>query len=138
MPKLTTPEGFEFDGSPEEVIEIYRKLIGSEEDMTKAIEAALDRLPIPDGQKDLYRALYHAGDKGLPQNALVNEMRRSAAELAGVLGALGNRINRTPSMPGKPGVLLLFEITQINGVYHYKLRPEFYQILKSRNYPWLR
>jgi predicted transcriptional regulator len=57
----------------------------------------LTRRNVPDGQRQLYRALFQAGGRGLNRDELVEAMgRRDRYDLAGVFGAIGNRVNNTP------------------------------------------
>ena len=68
----------------------------------------LTRMPVTTGQKQLYKALYDAGDEGLATHELIRVMgRRDSSDLAGVLGALGRRVNGTPGYgrSASPGAL---------------------------------
>lgn len=55
----------------------------------------LTRLEIPAGQRNVFRALYAAGDTGLFPDKLCAAIACTPKELWGILGALGHRIQRT-------------------------------------------
>lgn len=117
------------DGSPatEATAEDFRRL--------------LTRRPVPRGQKQLYKALYDAGDEGLSGEELVTVMgRRDSSDLSGVLGALGRRINGTPGYgeEARPGIEMVFTFEQLpDGQWCYFLRPEMRAVLEEMNPPWL-
>ena len=94
--------------------------------------------PIPKGQKQLYQALYQAGNRGLEINALADAMGRTKSEVYGALGALGRRINNTPGVHGKPGVTYVFEIIHLEtgDGWGWKIRPELRQALQMGGYEW--
>jgi hypothetical protein len=56
-----------------------------------------------------------------------------------VLGALGRRINRTPGINRKnpPGVELIFEAVQKDGRWHYTMKDELREVLKTQQPAWL-
>jgi hypothetical protein len=88
------------------------------------IRRMLRRIPIPNGQRELYSLLYQAGNAGLTNTELSTKMNRSYLQLAGVLGALGNRINGTEGLQNKGGILVILDITQLdNGEWRYKMKP---------------
>lgn len=100
----------------------------------------LTRRPVPRGQKQLYKALYNAGDRGLTKGELVRVMgRRDWKDLTGVLGALGRRVNGTSGYgyAKKPGIDMLFIIKPVSKKYRYILRPEMKAALEQLNPPWL-
>ena len=93
--------------------------------------------PVPLGQKQLYKALYNAGDRGLTAKALTKRMGREG-HFAGIMGALGTRVNYTKGIEGKPGVTLLFDIQQVeDGQLHYRMKPELRKALETLNPDWL-
>ncbi len=106
----------------------------------EVISRALTRMPIPPAQRALYRALYRAGDAGLGATKLAAGISRTEPQLAGVLGALGRRINRTPGVDPNdpPGVGLMFDITEKDGQWHYRMRDEMREVLEAQQPPWLK
>ena len=94
------------------------------------IKRMLKRLPIPDGQKELYRLLYQAGNTGLTNIQLAEQMGRSRLQFAGVLGALGNRINGTEGLQNKGGLLIILDINRLNSDWHYKMKPVLRKVLE--------
>ncbi len=110
----------------------------SSNSLVEDIKRVLTRIRIPRGQKQLYKALYDASEKGLSATDLASQMNRKG-DLPGILGALGGRINYTPGIEGKPGVELLFNMEQREGVWHYTMKPELRQTLENLNPPpdWL-
>ena len=105
-------------------------MITDEQELMKRV---LTRLDVPAGQRDLFKALYAAGDAGLSAGELSRAIGRTPSELAGVLGALGHRVQRTEGVPpGKPlGILLLVEIREQDKEWRYWLRPAFRKVLES-------
>jgi len=103
------------------------------------IRQVLTRMPIPPAQRALYRALYRVGDAGLNATELAAAIRRTEPQLAGVLGALGRRTNRTPGVDpnNPPGVSLMFDITEKDGQWHYRMRDEVREVLEAQQPPWL-
>jgi len=93
----------------------------------------LQRLTVPAGQIALYKALYQAGDKGLPAARLAATMGRTEQELSGVLGALGRRINRTEgiNITNPPGITLFFDISRIEDEWHYRMVPLLRTVLEQ-------
>lgn len=106
---------------------------------SELIRRVLARMPVPPGQQALYRALYRAGDAGLGASELAAAIRRTEPELAGVLGALGRRINRTPGInrDNPPGVGLIFGVVQKDGQWHYTMKDELREVLKTQQPAWL-
>ncbi|MEZ4644866.1 MAG: CBS domain-containing protein [Chloroflexota bacterium] len=103
-------------------------------------ERLLTRRHLPDGQQQLYRALFNATEKGLSRDELVDVMgRRNRHDLAGVLGALGTRVNYTPGYGKtyKPGVemVLIFQNT-LDGE-KLCLTPGMREALEALNPDWL-
>jgi hypothetical protein len=105
----------------------------------EAIGQVLTRMPIPPAQRALYRALYQAGDAGLSATELAAAIRRTEPQLAGVLGALGRRTNRTAGVDpdNPPGVGLMFDVTEKDGQWHYRMRDETRAVLEAQQPPWL-
>jgi hypothetical protein len=103
------------------------------------IQSVLTRRPVPPGQRQLYKALYEAGDEGLSMNDLAATMGRPIRQLAGVLGALGNRINGTerPEPDTNLGIGLMLRVESINGQWHYWLRPVFRELLEAPSLSYL-
>lgn len=101
----------------------------------------LTRISVPRGQKQLYKALYDAGDNGLSNNELVRVMdRRDRHDLTGVFGALGRRINNTAGYgkQARPGIGMVFTIRERpDGQWQYILRPEMREVLEEMDPPWL-
>ena len=102
-------------------------------DERELMKRVLTRLPVPRGQRDLFKALYAAGDAGLSYGELSRAIGRKPSELAGVLGAMGHRVQGTEGMPpGKPlGIGLLLDVRQQEKEWHYWLRPAFRELLES-------
>ncbi len=102
----------------------------------------LTRIPIPEGQQQLYKALYDAGDAGLTHDELMRVMgRRDTQDLAGVLGALGRRINATPGYgeTRKPATnMVIFWEKLPDGQWRLRLVPEMRKALEDLDFPWLR
>jgi len=89
-----------------------------------AVRLLLTRIRVPKGQIALYKALYDAGENGLTNTELVKIMGKTRQSLAGVLGALGNRINNTPGFESEGNINAVFEI--ITASYDdnlYTMRP---------------
>ena len=100
----------------------------------------LTRRPVPLGQRQLYKALYDAGETGLTHAELVEAMRRrDTRDLGGVLGALGRRINATPGYGKKerPGgyMALSWELLD-DGQWRLRLLPEMRTALEALNPDW--
>jgi hypothetical protein len=88
------------------------------------VRRMLTRIPIPNGQRQLYQALQNSGDKGLSSSELASALNRTRYQLAGVLGALGVRINGTEGLENKGGVTIILDIHRLdNGDYLYRMRP---------------
>jgi hypothetical protein len=154
----------EFDGSPEEYAE-YLKLRAEQQarqgmepgavsplvpaldefsraELQKFIKRVLNRILIPQGQRDLYGVLYEAGDRGLSRNELIEKLQRSPAEVAGVVGTMGRRIHQTPGARGaaealgilpadRAGLVIFFDLTPVSGQPHYRMRLELRLVLES-------
>ncbi len=98
------------------------------------IRRMLKRIPIPPAQRQLYEALYKAGDKGLSGGEISIELKRSRSQLAGVIGALGLRINATEGLGNKGGVAIIFDISRISsGDYVCKMKPLLRKALELEN-----
>lgn len=94
------------------------------------IRDVIRRRRVPEGQRQLYKALDKAGDQGLLKPKLAEAMGRTDKQLDGVLGALGKRIFGTKGTDGK-GILLFLEISWADGTWNYRLRPEVREVLKA-------
>lgn len=99
--------------------------------------------PTQQSQKDLYKALFNASDKGLTLSQMATVIGITKEQVYGVLGALGRRINTTHGIEGKPGILLLFEIKRYDTNenrenWGWALRPEVRSYFASSNYGWLK
>ena len=101
----------------------------------------LTRIPVPRGQKQLYKALYDAGDNGLTHDELVEVMnRRDRRDIAGVLGALGRRVNGTPGYgeENQPASNMVIEWEELeDGQWRLRLRPEMRTALEALDAIWL-
>jgi predicted transcriptional regulator len=100
----------------------------------------LTRRHLPDGQRQLYRALYHAGEDGLSRDELVELMgRRDRNELAGVIGALGTRVNYTPGYGKtyKPGVGMAIVFRKTMDGTRLSLAPGLRAALEELGPAWL-
>jgi hypothetical protein len=105
----------------------------------EAIRRVIERKPpVPKGKKQLYQALYQAGNQGLEMNQLAKVMGRTKSELYGVLGALGRRINGTSGVHGKPGIVYVLELAGFSDGdgWGWKMRPELRQVLQTGSYKW--
>lgn len=101
----------------------------------------LTRRYVPDGQRQLYWALYHAGDKGLTRGELVERMgRRNRQDLAGVVGALGVRVNNTPGYGKtfKPGVEMAISFRKTMDGTRLSLAPGLRMALEELDPEWLK
>jgi hypothetical protein len=92
---------------------------------------ALTRLAPSNGQRQLYRALYDAGEAGLAWSELYNATGRTYREMMGVIGTLGRRVNQTEGAKalGNPGSGLFIKFSRRNGYWHYAIHPQFKQLL---------
>ncbi len=101
----------------------------------------LTHISVSRGQKQLYKALYDAGDEGLTKDALAAIMgRKNRNTVTGVIGALGKRINRTLGYgkAKKPGIEMIFTWKRTaDRQWLYYLRPEMCKALESLDPPWL-
>jgi len=98
------------------------------------IRFMLKRRRIPQGQMDLYNALYNAKENELESKELANVIARTPQQLSGLLGALGNRINKTEGLEDKGGISIILEITEnSNGNWCYKMRPILREALEEEN-----
>ncbi|MCP4419099.1 MAG: hypothetical protein GY805_20990 [Chloroflexi bacterium] len=119
------------------LIDSLLKLLSEPESMGRKsihlidIQRMLTRIPIPNGQKALYEALYQAGSRGMTSSELTKDMNRTRPQLAGVLGALGARINGTDGLQGKGGIKVVLDISQpSSGEYRYVMKPMLRQALE--------
>ncbi len=101
----------------------------------------LTRIPVPEGQRQLYKALYDAGAKGLTHAELIAVMgRRDMQDLAGVLGALGRRVNGTPGYgeENQPGTNMVIDWEPLpEGKWRLRLKPEMRAVLEALSPAWL-
>jgi hypothetical protein len=108
------------------------------------IRRIIDRSPpTQQSQKDLYKALFNAGDKGLKISQIATALGITKEQVYGVLGALGRRINNTKSVEGKPGILLFFELKRYDtnedsDNWGWAMRTEVKSCLAKANYAWLK
>ena len=96
-----------------------------------AYKAMLTRIPIPDGQMEIYKLLSR-GKLTFPE--YLRLLNKSSGQIAGVHGALGRRINNTKEITdaGLPGNLSAISTwQQEGGVYYQGLKPEFIEVLKE-------
>lgn len=102
----------------------------------------LTRIPIPYGQRQLYRALYFAENNSLTRDQLVAVVAEGrSGRLGGILGALGVRINATPGYGKnrKPGISMVvrWEKSEEN-LWCMALKAEMKAALESQNPEWLK
>ena len=101
----------------------------------------LTRRRVPRGQRQLYKALYDAGDAGLTHAELVEVMRRrDTRAIRGVLGALGRRVNKTPGygQEQKPGSAMVLSWEELDdGQWRLRLLPEMRTALEVLDPDWL-
>ena len=100
----------------------------------------LTRRPVPNGQIQLYQALWAAGSKGASTAELVSTMgRRDAKDFTGVLSALGKRINHTPGYgeTQKPGIEMILRISEADKGWRYHLKPVMREALEAHAPSWL-
>jgi hypothetical protein len=98
--------------------------------------------PTQQSQKDLYKALFEAGDKGLKISQIATALGMNKEQVYGVLGALGRRINTTKGVEGKPGILLFFEFKRYDknedsDNWGWALRAEVRSCFATTYYAWL-
>jgi hypothetical protein len=159
--KITTPAGYIVEGSVEELQGLVRDLIGDLKvessqveitsgnegstrirDIAKLIQKVIERAPeLPAAQKDLYRVLFLADDKGLAYRTLAARMGRTDKQLNGVLGALGRRINNTPGVEDNPGVGLLLSFREKappENNWGWAMKQELRSVLEEQKYSWLK
>ena len=100
----------------------------------------LTRRSVPNGQIQLYQALWAAGSKGATTAELVSTMgRRDAKDFNGVLLALGNRINHTLGYgeTQKPGIEMILRIREADEAWRYHLKPVMREALEAHAPSWL-
>ena len=102
----------------------------------------LTRIPIPFGQRQFYKALYFAGDRGLLYEELADFPGISdKVRLRGILGAFSRRINGTAgyfreNKPGIDGVAYQEPGLDRNN-RRWFLRPEMREVLQELDPDWL-
>jgi len=112
-------------------------IAGISEGHVKFLKNMLARIKVPRGQRDLYEALYRAGDAGLSLADLCRAIHRSEGEIYGVLGALGRRIQNTQGRAeleagkGHNGILLAMKAERLDDGLHYTLLPEMRRALED-------
>jgi hypothetical protein len=96
------------------------------------IRAMLKRKPLRSNHLALFRILYKAGTGGIEAKKLAEAMKLTPQQLSGVLGALGVRINSTEGLEDKGGILIVFEIKEMdNGEWFYCIRPILHKALEA-------
>jgi hypothetical protein len=116
-------------GAPATPVELETDVFQQRVDFCRRV---LGRIPIPDGQRRLYKLLDEAGDEGLAPDALCEGMNLNRKELSGVLGALGRRINGTTDVPKwiNTAIELFFDFPSKAGTFHYVMRAELREALR--------
>lgn len=98
------------------------------------VRRMLTRIPVPNGQILLYRALLEVGNTGITGGELAKQLNRTRSQLAGILGALGVRINNTKGLENKGGLETIITIQQLKGgEYLYKLKPVLKRALEEES-----
>jgi hypothetical protein len=149
--KLRTPNGYELELTVEEFLKVAPNLAANLQefsemdlqpkspvqpiDTREVILRVLRRKDISDGQKALFRALMRAGEAGLSQKELADQIGSSVRRLNGVLGALGRRISNTEG--ANTGIGLVLDVTRVGGSWHYQIKDELREILLEGDFPWL-
>ena len=132
----------EFEGTPEEFEVVKPHLSEStpgEEGVSnsepiepeEAIRRVLSRRKIPNGQRALYEAL---SEGRLAYDQLLERTGRTAQQMAGLLGALGNRISSTSEIrqAGLPeNVEAVLKYERIDGKRHLSLTPHARKALEA-------
>ncbi len=97
------------------------------------------RMPVSRGHRQLYKALYDAGDAGLTYADLAKVMNRTHHQLVGVIGSLGVRVNNTPGYGQikHPGGNMLFVWRRNENKWSIRLQPEARAALERLNPDWL-
>ncbi len=113
---------------------------GASQALVEFLIHVIKRRGIPYGQRDVFAALYEAGDRGLTGAELAAKTNRTRRQLVGVLGAFGNRIGNTPGAetpeklgrPGHSGIGLCLDITPTDdGGWRYRMLPELRAALEQ-------
>jgi hypothetical protein len=101
-------------------------------DTVKLIVRVVSRAFIPRAQFIVYATLLEAGVQGVSMKVLLDRIRISGAQLAGVMGALGRRVNTTEGLgDSQPGTGLLMDWRMVDGITHYTMRPELREALEE-------
>jgi hypothetical protein len=104
----------------------------TDEAKVESTRLMLKRRPLSKGQRSLFQLLAKAGDAGMTNSELAEEMGISRPSLGGLLGALGYRITHTQGLTSSTGIGDIFEITPAeNGEWRYKVRPILRQALEA-------
>lgn len=134
-----------FEGTPVEFKEIDYVFIENpsgaaspqREDNNKVIDpkdayrAMLRRIPIPNGQRDVYQVLANGE---VEYGEYLRILGKTWNQVAGVHGALGRRINNTPEIlqAGLPGNMKAISNWRKDGDKDYiSLKPDFLEVLKE-------
>lgn len=129
--RLGFGDGAEGGWTPPPPVVIQEPPPASELDVSlQAVRRMLRRRRVPDGQRALYRALYDAGDKWMTLSELADAMDRSPAQLAGVLGALGNRINQTEGLEDQGATSAVLGFRKVGSEWYYRMRPVLREALE--------
>ena len=98
----------------------------------ESVRLMLKRRPISKGQRELFKTLAHAGEKGMTNAEIAEALGMSRASLAGLLGALGTRISHTQGLTTSNGIGAIFDGTSAdNGEWLYKIRPILIKALEA-------
>ena len=119
-----------------------KKKVAPEGPMAGDCRRMLNRIPIPYGQRQLYRALYFAGERGMLYEELIRfEGVGSSDRLRGILGAFSNRINGTPGYgrDHKPGTAMVFRQEKVPGQLsgRWFMRKQMREALEALDPDWL-
>jgi len=130
--RLGFGDGSEETWTPPPPIELPQPLPPVEPGVSvAAVRRMVTRRRIPDGQRALYTAFYAASDEGMTTSQLFESTGRTAQELAGVLGALGNRINRTEGLEDLGATTIVLDIRQAGSQWRYRMRPVLREALEA-------
>ncbi len=96
-----------------------------------AYRAMLKRIPVPNGQRDAYKALANGE---LEYGNYLRIMKRTWNQIAGLHGALGRRINNTKEIhqAGLPGEMKAIVTWRKDGDKEFlSLKPDFLEVLRE-------
>jgi uncharacterized protein with ParB-like and HNH nuclease domain/predicted transport protein len=104
----------------------------------EGVRRMLTRIPVPAGQRDLYRLLYDAGDGWVALGDLAVALGRTRHEFAGIIGALGHRISGTPGLGrdrfgNKRGLSAVLDVEMPSGGsdWIYRMKPILREALEA-------